>query len=49
MSSFIWVMIGLMLTAGILTSISNNGIYVVLQFIFMLGLAVGIPILHIVS
>jgi len=49
MDVFIYVMIALMLGAGVLQSISNNGIYPAVQFIFMLVTVVGISGLHIVS
>lgn len=49
MSMFIGVVIGLMLLTGLATSMNNNGMYVVLQFIFMFILSVGIPVLHLLS
>lgn len=47
MQLFMWVMILLMLGSGMITSMTNNATYIGLQFIFMLILVVGIPIIHI--
>ena len=47
MQIFMWFMILLMLGSGVITSITNNATYIGLQFIFMLVLVVGIPIIHI--
>jgi hypothetical protein len=49
MDVFIGVMIALMLGAGVMQSVSNNGMYPAVHFIFMMITVVGIPILHIVS
>lgn len=49
MDVFIGVMIALMCGAGIMQSVSNNGVYPVVHFALMMITVVGIPVLHLLS